>query len=74
MSTSNSENYLKFPHTESKDGPVSNALKFLLTDRGRSIIHYAVGAVTFGVTVGFLVKETYFLERFMNRFRIYEYV
>lgn len=74
MSTSKNNNYLKFPHKASTDGPVSKALKFLLTDRGRRIIHYAAGAATLGVTIGILSKETYFLENILNRYQVYRCV
>lgn len=74
MSTINNNNYLKFPHKTSKDGPVSKALKFLLTDRGRSVIYYATGAVTLGVTTALLCKETFFIEQYLNLFQVYEYV
>lgn len=71
MTTSKNNNYLKFPHRASKDGSVSLALKFLSTDRGRNIIQYAAGAVTVGVSVVFLLKETYFIENYLDRFHAY---
>lgn len=71
MTTSKNNNYLQFPHRASNDGPMSRALKFLLTDRGRGYIQYAAGAVTLSVSVGLLLKETYFLEQFLNRFQVY---
>lgn len=74
MSSTINNNYLKFPHRASNDGPVTKSLKFLLTDRGRGIVYYTVGAAIVGVSVAFLLKETYFLEKVLNHFQVYKYV
>lgn len=66
--------YLKFPRKDSNEGCVSKSLKFLLTARGRGIVRYTVGTVTLGLSAALFLKETYFIEKYLDIIRAYKCV
>lgn len=74
MSANNNESYLKFPHRGSNEGNVSKACKFLLTNRGRGVVRFAVGTVTFSLSAALFLKETYFIENYIDIIRFYRFV
>lgn len=76
MSTTNNNgfSYLKFPSRASNEGNISKALKFLLTDRGRGIVRYTIGTATLGLSAAIFLKETYFIENYLDIIRTYRYV
>lgn len=74
MSTIDNKSYLKFPGRSSYEGNVSKTLKFLLTDRGRGIVRYTVGTVTLGLSAALFLKETYFIENYLDIIRAYRCV
>lgn len=72
--TNNSFSYLKFPSRNSNAGNISRALKFLITVPGRGIVRYTIGTVTLGLSAALFLKETYFIENYLDIIRSYRYV
>lgn len=66
------ENLLKFPHKPSTEGRSLKFLNFLLTQRGRAAMQKVVGAILIGVPTIVLLRDTYFIEDYINLIRIYK--